>query len=407
MDKSSKMFLSVSASIMLIYFCVQCMILLGIILPSYNTALFGMICLIVFTPPFFMFSRKYYIDLNQKKKSYQDKMEAISKSSMIVIFDPKGKIKEVNENFISISKRSIEQLIGKRYSEISAEQETDEKYIWNKIINLEHVEGVFEISTPDGDSIWLQSFYSPVVEKSKLQEVILIAHDASFDYKSQIDLINKNKYLEHSAKILRHDMHSGINTYIPRGIRSLERRLSPDQIKSLKIETPLKLIKDGLRHTQRVYEGIKAFTNIVKENSSLETELCNLEEILNEYFADTAYSDQIAIGRLPTIKVNKSLFCTAIDNLVRNGIKYNDSDFKMVAITMYDEEHIAVIDNGRGMSSEEFKNLSRPYYRKENQLESGTGLGLNITVAILKEHGFDISIEKQEVGTLIKIRVII
>lgn len=401
------MFLSVSASIMFVYFCVQCMILLGMIIPSYNTALFGMICLIMFTPPFFLFSRKYYIDLNQKKKSYQDKMEAISKSSMIVIFTPCGKIKEVNDNFILLSKRTRKDLVGKEYSSISSEGDRDQKYIWNLIKKLKHVEGNFEITVPEGESVWLQSFYSPVVEKGKLQEVILIAHDASSEYKSQIDLINKNKYLEHSAKILRHDMHSGINTYIPRGIRSLERRLSSEQIKDLKIETPLKLIKDGLRHTQRVYEGIKAFTNIVKENSTLETEFCDLEEILNEYFSDTAYSDQVAIGRLPKIMVNKSLFCTAIDNLVRNGIKYNDSDFKMVAITMHDENHIAVIDNGRGMSSEEFKNLSRPYHRKENQLESGTGLGLNITVAILKEHGFDISIEKQEVGTLIKIKVIL
>ena len=29
------------------------------------------------------------------------------------------------------------------------------------------------------------------------------------------ELSRKNTYLEHAAKILRHDMHSGINTYLP------------------------------------------------------------------------------------------------------------------------------------------------------------------------------------------------
>ena len=48
----------------------------------------------------------------------------------------------------------------------------------------------------------------------------------------------KNTYLEHAAKILRHDMHSGINTYIPRGVSSLERRLRPEDIQ---------------RHSQRVW----------------------------------------------------------------------------------------------------------------------------------------------------------
>ena len=40
---------------------------------------------------------------------------------------------------------------------------------------------------------------------------------------------HKNTYLEHAARMLRHDMHSGINTYIPRGIGSLERRLDKDR----------------------------------------------------------------------------------------------------------------------------------------------------------------------------------
>ena len=35
------------------------------------------------------------------------------------------------------------------------------------------------------------------------------------------ELTTKNTYLEHAAKILRHDMHSGINTYMPRGLSSL------------------------------------------------------------------------------------------------------------------------------------------------------------------------------------------
>src|SRR6056300_2034269 len=160
------------------------------------------------------------------------------------------------------------------------------------------------------------------------------------------DLSKKNVYLEHAAKILRHDMHSGINTYIPRGIKGLERRISKDHIKNLKIESSLKLIKEGLLHAQRVYKGVYEFTNLVKKDAEMETEYCKLDNILKDYLCKTAYSDQVAIGILPEVKVNEALFCTAVDNLVRNGLKYNDSEFKMVAITMEDESHIAIIDNG-------------------------------------------------------------
>ena len=107
---------------------------------------------------------------------------------------------------------------------------------------------------------------------------------------------------------------------------------------------------------------------------------------------------------MPIVSVNESLFCTALDNLIRNGLKYNDSDFKMVKIYM--EQDILILqDNGRGITQEEFEKLSQPYTRKEGQKETGSGLGLNICIAILQEHGFSISCEKNDIGTKMKIRL--
>jgi K+-sensing histidine kinase KdpD len=57
------------------------------------------------------------------------------------------------------------------------------------------------------------------------------------------------------------------------------------------------------------------------------------------------------------------------------------------------------------MTQKEFEELSKPYTRKEGQKEKGTGLGLNICVAILKEHGFEITSEKNEIGTKINIKI--
>jgi len=70
-----------------------------------------------------------------------------------------------------------------------------------------------------------------------------------------------------------------------------------------------------------------------------------------------------------------------------------------------DGTFIVVEDNGRGITNEEFKLLSEPYARKEGQKETGTGLGLNICVEILKEHGFGVSAEKTDEGTKIKIEI--
>lgn len=220
------------------------------------------------------------------------------------------------------------------------------------------------------------------------------------------ELNKKNIYLEHAAKIIRHDMHSGINTYLPRGIKSLQRRLTEEDIDRLKIKSPMQLISDGLFHAQKVYAGVYEFTNLVKENASMTKNLLSVKEILVDYLKLTAYQQQVILDdNLPTIEVNEPLFCTAVDNLIRNGLKYNDSPTKWVKI--YKEgKHICIEDNGRGLSNEEFIKLSEPYTRKKNQKENGTGLGLNICVQILNEHGFSIVAEKTKTGTKLKIKYV-
>lgn len=220
------------------------------------------------------------------------------------------------------------------------------------------------------------------------------------------DIQSKNGFLEYSARLIRHDMHSGINTYIPRGISSLEKRLSDDDIKTLKLESPIKMLKDGLKHTQKVYKEIYNFSNLVKKETVIEKKSENIKEILEKFLEGTGYKNQVEISKnLPNLEVNDYLFEIAIDHLIRNGLKYNDSVNKLVKIYVEDE-YICVEDNGRGMTQEEFLHLSKPYVRRQEQKESGDGIGLNICLAILKEHDFTITSEKLEpVGTKLKIKV--
>jgi len=252
------------------------------------------------------------------------------------------------------------------------------------------------VTDSEGNPLEIQCMGIDITDRKKAEEELKNALE---------EVQKKNTYLEHAAKILRHDMHSGINTYIPRGVSSLKRRLNKEIIGKLKLDAPLRMITDGLEHTQKVYRGVYEFTNLVKKDSILYKESYNLKDLLESYLSKTAYSSQVKIDALPTVDVNGPLFCTAVDNLIRNGLKYNDSDSKIVSISMCDEFILCVQDNGRGMTNEEFLELSKPYTRKEGQDEQGTGLGLNICVAILKEHGFSVSSEKNKIGTRILINM--
>jgi signal transduction histidine kinase len=276
---------------------------------------------------------------------------------------------------------------------------------WKNLINGVFFSGEITRKKKDGSVIYLQATYNPIIDfNGKPYRVMKIATDITESFNQQKEIEKKNTYLEHAAKILRHDMHSGINTYMPRGVSSLERRLKKEDIEALKIEAPLKMIKEGLKHTQKVYKGVYEFTNLVKPNAILTKTDCDLAKILKSYLESTSYLSQVVIDELPSVSVNESLFCTAVDNLIRNGLKYNDSDTKFVKL-YFEDDNMIIQDNGRGITQKDFDYLSQPYTRKEGQKESGTGLGLNICVAILKEHGFNISCEKNDIGTKMKIKI--
>ena len=392
------------------YFFVQLFVVLELLPHTYHQSLYGFMGLLVLVPNLLL----VYVELKEEhRKQYLNTTslrEILEESCMVSRTDKDGRITEVNDKFCLVSGYSRQELLGKDHDILSSDLHDQEFWhdmytttvyyqtIWFATITNKRKDDSYYVV-----NAWIRANFD---EFNNHIGYITVLQDITELSEVLESIKKKNKYLEHSAKILRHDMHSGINTYLPRGLRSLERRLSEEKIKELKLESPLKLLREGLEHTQRVYQGVKEFTNLVKEGSVLDKREHDLRLILKDYLTHTAYSDQVAIDWLPKVMVNESLFCTAIDNMIRNGLKYNDSESKMVAITMVDDFHLAIIDNGRGMSQEDYNKLSQPYVRNKEQEESGTGLGLDITSAILQEHGFTLSVHLREGGgTMIKVRV--
>ena len=409
MNKFAKICLGIAGVIILTFFIVQTCIVMRWCEPTYFLAEFGYGCVIAFMPPFFYVVYDFIRTTKLKEANIDLQLSAIDKSNLVVMMDMDGYILEANNKFCSamkckesdMKKKSHRNMVTKDYAKSLEYVE-----FWEKLRRGESITGEFERVAKDGSSIWLFGNYTPIQNsKGQYDKVLKIATDITLQHESEVMVNQKNSYLEHAAKILRHDMHSGINTYMPRGLTSLRRRLNEEQIKELKIESPLKMLEEGLRHTQKVYAGVKEFTNLVKEDVQLDKKPHNLKEILSNYLSSTSYVKQVVIDRLPSIEVNEPLFCTAIDNLIRNGLKYNDSPTKTVAIYMENEYTLCVEDNGRGITNDEFIELSKPYTRKEGQTEGGSGLGLNICIAILKEHGFDITAEKTNPGTKLRIKL--
>lgn len=219
------------------------------------------------------------------------------------------------------------------------------------------------------------------------------------DLKKKRELYDSKLFIEYSNKVIRHDLHSGINTYIPRGIKKLKENLTEEIIKEYRLAPALLFLEKGIAHAQMVYKGIYSFTGIIKQTKQIEIEEFNLEQDLKQYLSVTAMDTYVEVKNLPVVNGNSSLMCTAIMQLIQNGIKYNDKHEKKVIIYSDIDESIFVEDNGRGMTQDEF---NQHIFPKDSMVIKG--MGLSIATVIFEEHGYSVEVVAKDDGTIMKIK---
>jgi len=337
--------------------------------------------------------------------------------------DLKNVLVQIDNKIVQL-KQEIERLIAQRAKQEIIKSKQGTLTVLEKeksIINLTLTEG--ELKDENGNLLGENDVLK--IEQDKLKKYLYIALSGiallglivavvlqrkriqvqDVEIEEQVNEINKkNSYLEHAARIIRHDMHSGINTYMPRGITSLEKRLTPEDIQKLKIEGSIKMIKEGLNHTQKVYKSVYEFTNLVKQNVVLNKTMVDVKDLIWKYISPNSYSSQVEISDLGQMEVNEILFCNAVENLIKNGLSYNNNSEKKVKI--YNEnDYLIVEDNGVGFSQKDFDKHLKKYAKRADVTGDEKGLGLNICVAILEEHGFKLSCEKTDNGTKMKIKI--
>lgn len=93
-----------------------------------------------------------------------------------------------------------------------------------------------------------------------------------------------------------------------------------------------------------------------------------------------------------TVQGDRELMEYAVYNLLTNAVKYSPAETKVdVSASLQDGLlHVAVQDEGIGMSAEELKKIGQKFYRTkraEQSGEVGTGIGLSIVQQIIHHHG--------------------
>lgn len=92
------------------------------------------------------------------------------------------------------------------------------------------------------------------------------------------------------------------------------------------------------------------------------------------------------------VEGNEVLLSMVLTNLIENAIKFSDSKPVIVALDYSEHLQIKIMDQGRGIETEDKERIFDLFYRGGNvNSVAGHGMGLHLTKRILDLHGFQLS----------------
>ncbi len=211
-------------------------------------------------------------------------------------------------------------------------------------------------------------------------------------------LRQSNEELERFAYICSHDMQEPV-----RMMCSYGELLEQDYSGTIDAEGKkyLRFVIDNARHMQKMISDILTFSRIGREALELEQVNCNdvLRDVLEEF--ETVIADKKArvdYGSLPTLRTSSTLVRVLLQNLIGNGLKFQDGSRAPEIIIRADKKgrdwEFMVRDNGIGIDpsfGQKVFVIFQRYHRRQEY--SGTGIGLSTCKKFIEVYGGKIRFE--------------
>lgn len=149
-------------------------------------------------------------------------------------------------------------------------------------------------------------------------------------------------------------------------------------------------------------------------NSHAEREIFPVLELWENVFNDASFEaeqrkiqftikQKLAYPKNYYMNGNKALLISAVENIVRNALKYTQNHIQASVFVRNKELFIVIDDNGEGLSESEYDKIFKPFYRVDESRtreRGGTGLGLAIVANVIKEHHGKVWAEASFLGGL-------
>ncbi|MDQ3072044.1 MAG: ATP-binding protein, partial [Bacteroidota bacterium] len=210
-----------------------------------------------------------------------------------------------------------------------------------------------------------------------------------------------NAELEKFAYVASHDLKEPLRT-ISNFVQLLDRSGLEKNEETAEF---MSYIVDGTRRMENLINDLLEYSRITRKTSDFNTtELNTIMEQTLRNLAGTISSSGAKVNyeKLPILKADTTQMGQLFQNLISNGIKFNQSGQPEINITCEDagsKWQFRVSDNGIGIPEEYSDRIFNMFQRLHTEnTYSGSGIGLAICKRIIENHGGTIWHETNDSG---------
>ena len=233
----------------------------------------------------------------QKKQSldYQGQIEALKQSTIKAEFLPNGSFLDANRRLRNLIDTPIHEIYERSIFDILApDEKKDFENKWNKIINGESQEGIFQISTGKNNTKWLRGTFTGVNDMyGEISKVIFIANDITQEKLMEIQTQKQTEQLKIQEEKLR-ESEANLSKKLKEAREEVKQQFQ--EIEKIKIRNE-KTLEGALDAILTISEdGTVQFFNKAAENLwNIERENILGKDVKN-LFPDETRSDEFIAG---------------------------------------------------------------------------------------------------------------